>query len=134
MSKFVMTIAGIQAFSINKQEARRNVRDAYYPFCNAENGELTIWHAFNKKSPGSVSFFLNAVGHLQHNIPCVVYNLCPDFPSAQDLDLEINEAQTAVTYHDLMAQHPGKCILRNDLVKLNADKYSGSNGDTSQSV
>ena len=56
------------------------------------------------------------VGHLQERLPRAVYTLCPDFPPAEELGVEINEQQTAVTYDKLIAQDPGRRILRPDLI------------------
>ena len=56
------------------------------------------------------------VGHLQERLPRAVYTLCPDFPPAEELGVEINEKQTAVTYDALIAQDPGRRILRPDLI------------------
>ena len=59
-------------------------------------------------------------GHLQARLPAVTWDLCPDFPSAEDLGAEVNAAQTATTYDALLAQDPGTRILRPDLVTPNA--------------
>ena len=55
-------------------------------------------------------------GHLQERLPRAVWTLCPDFPSAEELGVEVNEAQTAVTYDRLIAQDPGRRVLRPDLI------------------
>ena len=60
-------------------------------------------------------------GHLQRRLPAAVRRLCPDFPSAESLGLEVNTAQTAVFYDDLVAQHPGERILRPDPVTPHGD-------------
>ena len=62
-----------------------------------------IWHTWD-------------VGHLQERLPRAVWTLCPDFPSAAELGVGVNEAQTAVTYDRLIAQDPGRRILRPDLI------------------
>ena len=51
-------------------------------------------------------------GHLQERLPAVVYELCPDFPSAKSLGAEINHKQTAKFYHDLVKQDPGRRVLK----------------------
>ena len=56
------------------------------------------------------------LGHLQERLPRAVWTLCPDFPSAEELGVEVNEAQTAVTYDKLIAQDPGRRVLRPDLI------------------
>ena len=58
------------------------------------------------------------VGHLQERLPRAVWTLCPDFPSAEELGVGVNEKQTAITYDRLIAQDPGKRILRPDLITL----------------
>lgn len=77
---------------------------------NAETGQLVeftqqgrIWWEANK-------------GHLQERIPAVVYEICPDFPSAESLGLRVNTAQTSTNYFELIEQDPGRRILRPDLV------------------
>jgi len=57
-------------------------------------------------------------GHLQERLPRAVYTLCPDFPTAEELGVEINEAQTAVTYDKLIEQDPGRRVLRPDLITI----------------
>ena len=42
-------------------------------------------------------------GYLQERLPASMYTLCPDFPPAEELGLEINHAQTALTYPELVA-------------------------------
>ena len=56
------------------------------------------------------------VGHLQEGIPAFVYDVCPDFPSAKSLGTFVNTKQTATAYLELLAQDPGKRVLRPDLV------------------
>jgi len=55
-------------------------------------------------------------GHLQERLPAVTWTLCPDFPSAEELGVGVNTAQTAIGYADLVAQDPGRRVLRPDLV------------------
>ena len=54
--------------------------------------------------------------HLQERLPRAVWTLCPDFPSAEELGVGVNENQTAITYDRLLEQDPGKRILRPDLI------------------
>ena len=61
------------------------------------------WHTWN-------------VGHLQGRLPRAVWTLCPDFPSAEELGVGVNEKQTAITYDRLLAQDPGQRVLRPDLI------------------
>lgn len=56
------------------------------------------------------------IGHLQARLPAATWTICPDFPSAKELGMEINHKQTAITYDGLMAQDPGRRIRRPDLV------------------
>ena len=56
------------------------------------------------------------IGHHQERLPAATWTLCPDFPSAGELGMRVNQAQTAVTYDALLAQDPGRRILRPDLV------------------
>lgn len=58
-------------------------------------------------------------GHLQERLPAVTWTLCPDFPSAEKLGVEINLAQTALVYEELVAQDPGRRIRRPDLLTAN---------------
>lgn len=63
-------------------------------------------------------------GHLQSDLPAAVYDICPDFPSAESLGLEVNAAQTSKFYKKLVKQHPGKRIMRPDLVTdVTVEKY-----------
>ena len=62
------------------------------------------------------AWYPRETGHLQERLPAAVYTLCPDFPPAEVLGLEVNEAQTALTYPELVAQDPGRRVLRPDLV------------------
>ena len=56
------------------------------------------------------------IGHLQERLPAAVYDLCPDFPSPEELGVEVNPAQTADRYDALLAQDRGQRVLRPDLV------------------
>ena len=60
------------------------------------------------------------LGHIQERLPRAVYTLCPEFPSPEELGVDVNEAQTAVTYDKLLQQDPGRRILRPDLITLNS--------------
>ena len=51
-------------------------------------------------------------GHLQSELPAVTWDLCPDFPSAKSLGARVNTKQTAPLYNDLIAQDPGKRVLK----------------------
>ena len=57
-------------------------------------------------------------GHLQERLPRAVWTLCPDFPSAEELGVGVNEAQTAITYDRLIEQDPGRRVLRPDLITI----------------
>ena len=59
------------------------------------------------------------IGHHQERLPAIVWTLCPDFPSASELGVGVNQLQTAVTYDALLAQDRGRRILRPDLVTPN---------------
>ena len=65
------------------------------------------------------NWYPRATGHLQERLPAAVYTLCPDFPPAEVLGLDVNEAQTGLTYPELVAQDPGRRILRPDLITFN---------------
>ncbi|MXX87980.1 MAG: hypothetical protein F4213_18850 [Boseongicola sp. SB0677_bin_26] len=56
------------------------------------------------------------LGHLQERLPASTWTVCPDFPSAAEIGVGVNERQTATTYPALVAQDPGRRILRPDLV------------------
>ena len=115
-------------FLLNRRKAPGGVRDGNYPLYDPTNGNLIFWRAYTTKERWhSATFMTRLVGHLQYDIPRAVYQLCPDFPSAVELGLKMNEAQTAVTYDDLIKQHPGQRVLRPDLVTPDARKYGDSN-------
>ncbi len=59
-------------------------------------------------------------GHLQKRLPAATWTVCPDFPSAEELGVEVNLAQTALNYPELVVQDPGERILRPNLVTPNA--------------
>ena len=60
--------------------------------------------------------WLLRVGHVQERLPRATYRMCPNFQSPEKLGLEVNETQTARFYDDLVAQDPGRRVLRPDLV------------------
>lgn len=59
------------------------------------------------------------VGHLQERLPASTWTVCPDFPGAEEIGVGVNAKQTATTYPELLAQDPGRRILRPDLVTPN---------------
>jgi len=60
-----------------------------------------------------------STGHIQSDIPAAVYSMCPDFPSAESLGTRVNTKQTSTNYRAMVAQDPGKRVLRPDLVSDN---------------
>ena len=86
------------------------------PFYDAATGEA-IWYTrwYRDKR-----WWDHNVGHHQERLPASTWTLCPDFPSAEELGVGINHKQTALTYDKLIAQDPGRRILRPDLVTPNA--------------
>ena len=67
---------------------------------------------------------LHSTGHIQSDIPAAVYNMCPDFPSAESLGTRVNTKQTSTNYRAMVAQDPGKRVLRPDLVTdVTVEKY-----------
>ena len=58
-------------------------------------------------------------GHLQERLPASTWTVCPDFPSAEEIGVGVNERQTVTTYPELLAQDPGRRILRPGLVTPN---------------
>lgn len=91
----------------NRTDGTTGVQSYQY---NGETGQLT---GFTYQSP---FWWEGRVGHLQYDLPAMVYTVCPDFPSAASLGVEVNAAQTALTYDALVAQNPGRRVLRPDLV------------------
>ena len=75
------------------------------------------WAAF---TTNAVEWEETSYGHLQYDIPAAVYEACPEFPSAASLGMKINQKQTATTYPELLAQDPGRRVLRPDLVSEQA--------------
>ena len=93
----------------NRASDRRRLLVANY---DPANGEI-VWYW----SPNKGEWFnANYAGHLQERLPAAVYDLCPEFPSPEELGVEVNPAQTATLYDALLAQDPGRRVLRPDLV------------------
>ena len=84
-------------------------RPGLSPLYDGTTGQI-VWYRLRK------TWHTWNVGHLQERLPRAVWTLCPDFPSAEELGVGVNEAQTAVTYDKLIAQDPGRRILRPDLI------------------
>ena len=84
---------------------------------NAETGRIVFLHRGKNRR-----WYPRTTGHLQERLPASIYTLCPDFPPAAELGLEINEAQTALTYPELVAQDAGRRVLRPDLITFDAIK------------
>ena len=83
------------------------------PFYDAASGEM-IWYG-----PWRGRWWDWNIGHLQARLPASTWDICPDFPSAKELGVGINPKQTALTYDGILAQDPGRRILRPDLVTPN---------------
>ncbi|WP_419738570.1 hypothetical protein [Ruegeria sp.] len=83
------------------------------PLYDGATGEI-IWYTNWKRH-----WWAWNVGHVQKNLPRMVYTLCPAFPSAAALGTGVNEKQTAITYPELIAQDRGQRILRPDLITPN---------------
>ena len=80
---------------------------------NGKTGTLTELNFYAKYGN---KWWDRRVGHLQEGIPAFVYDVCPDFPSAKSLGTFVNTKQTTTAYYELLAQDPGKRVLRPDLV------------------
>lgn len=80
---------------------------------NGKTGTLTELNFYAKYGN---KWWDRRVGHLQEGIPAFVYDVCPDFPSAKSLGTFVNTKQTATAYLEILAQDPGKRVLRPDLV------------------
>ena len=85
---------------------------AYYH--NAETGRIVLLDRGKNRR-----WYPRNTGHLQERLPASVYTLCPDFPPASELGLEVNHAQTALTYPELVAQDSGRRVRRPDLITDN---------------
>ena len=89
--------------------------NGHVPLYDPASGEVALYHlSSGAMSPGDLT--LVYPGHLQERLPRAVYDICPNFPPPERLGLEVNEAQTAKFYDDLLAQDPGRRVLRPDLV------------------
>ena len=82
------------------------------PLYDGETGE-TIWYS---PQEGAHFWWDWNNGHVQKRLPAATWTLCPDFPSAEELGIGINHKQTAHSYSELLAQDPGRRVLRPDLV------------------
>ena len=82
------------------------------PLYDGNTGQI-VWYA--RGGPRNTWYTWNP-GHLQERLPRAVWTLCPDFPSAEELGVGVNEAQTAITYDRLIEQDPGRRVLRPDLI------------------
>ena len=85
-------------------------RPGLSPLYDARTGEM-FWYGEYKGR-----WWDHDIGHLQQRLPAAVYTLCPDFPRPQELGIGVNKAQTALTYREMLAQHPGTRVLRPDLI------------------
>ncbi|MYE10511.1 MAG: hypothetical protein F4X99_02380 [Gammaproteobacteria bacterium] len=96
---------------------------------DGETGEV-VWHSdpigFNLT--GRLSWVQRYNGHLQERLPAATWTLCPDFPFAEALGVDVNHAQTATDYGSLVAQDPGRRIRRPDLVSTEAAEKAVSLG------
>ena len=91
-----------------------NKRPGLGPLYDGATGQLIL---YVRKGQNKTWVTLDA-GHLQKRLPRAVWTLCPDFPSAEELGVGVNEKQTAITYDKLLEQDPGQRILRPDLITL----------------
>ena len=100
-----------------------------YPFlATSETGNWEAGHGFSilqyRGETGQFAFLAFTggrywemdKGHIQRGIPAAIYEICPDFPSAQSLGVPLIQDQTATNYFDLLEQNPGNRIIRPDLV------------------
>ena len=96
------------------------------PIYDAGTGELAMF-TYNKVH--AAGWTSAGVSHLQKRLPRAVYIVCPDFPAPGALGIGVNEAQTATTYSELVAQDPGRRVLRPDLVTPHSGivaRYAGA--------
>ena len=89
-----------------------NNRPGLGPLYDGETGQIVFYGRAGRNK----TWVTWDVGHLQERLPRAVWTLCPDFPSAEELGVGINEKQTAITYDKLLEQDPGQRILRPDLI------------------
>ena len=83
-------------------------------------GEV-VWHSVPSSAwSNSLTWGQRFSGHLQERLPAAIWYLCPDFPTAEALGVEVNPAQTATDYARLVEQDPGRRIRRPDLVSADA--------------
>jgi len=92
----------------------------YSMLYDPETGVAVVFNFTTNKFNPRNSWYWEFTGHLQERLPASVYTLCPDFPSAEDLGFEVNAAQTATGYRELVQQDPGRRIMRPDLVTPDA--------------
>ena len=93
--------------------ADKNGKGRNSPLYDGETGQI-IWYSLYHGR-----WWDWDTGHLQARVPAAVYTLCPDFPSPEELGVGLNAKQTATNYPALLAQDPGRRILRPDLVTPN---------------
>ena len=89
-------------------------RQGQSPLYDGTTGQIVMYARGDKRDKRI--WTTHNVGHLQERLPRAVYTLCPDFPPAEELGVGINKKQTATTYDALIAQNPGRRILRPDLI------------------
>ncbi len=93
----------------NTPESRRG-RGVLVPLYEAETGRVIFHTAWRRK------WWDWNIGHIQERLPASTWDACPDFPPAAELGLEVNERQTSPFYDEMVAQDPGRRVLRPDLV------------------
>ncbi|MCY4288598.1 MAG: hypothetical protein OXC63_08395 [Aestuariivita sp.] len=103
------------------RHTRADIRGLVIYLYDGQTGAFVTYS--NKQTTRGQRYRDQAFGHFQRHIPRVVYEMCPGFPAAAELGSKINEAQTAWTYPELVAQHPGDRILRPDLIKSPAHEF-----------
>ncbi len=86
---------------------------------NGKTGQLNTFLSKNRR------WWESDVGHLQARIPAVVWDICPDFPSAESLGTEVNTKQTSRFYGEMVQQDPGERILRPQYVNECAHEWYG---------
>jgi len=118
----VLAVSGTPAYNpeltVEKQDGFEG--RLYSLLYDPEMGEVLVFvFSAHKLNPRN-SWYKRYTGHLQERLPASVYTLCPDLPPAEDLGFEVNAAQTATGYRELVKQDPGRRILRPDLVTPDA--------------